>query len=173
MTFDELINLVTSSDPEDWHTTVCWGADSGPSYRDHFNFFQVYDGQPNVLFAEAHSLVACYKPDLSVTLAWGLDAIRDFKEPWANGFADPKAASHYVDIFYNNALVFRTVYVSVDGGRAYLPLPESRDALSVPRAYNALIRLIDHIGGTRISEYDTYFKRAGFHVVDAVWPSTA
>lgn len=36
-------------------------------------------GQPNVLFAKAHSLVACYKPNLSVTLAWGLDAIRDSK----------------------------------------------------------------------------------------------
>ena len=120
MTLDELITLVTSSTPEDWHTTVCWGADSGPSYRDHLNFYQVYDGQPNVLFAKAHSLVACYKPDLSVTMAWGLDAITDFEEPWANKFPDPKAASHHIDLFYNNALVFRTEYVSVDGGRAKL-----------------------------------------------------
>ena len=173
MTLDELINLVTSSNPQDWYTTVCWGADSGPSYRDHFNFFQVYEGQSNVLVAKAHPLVACYKPDLSVTLAWGLDENPHFEEPWANGFPDPKAASHYIDIFYNNALVFRTLYVSVDGGRAYLPLPEGPDELVVPRPYNALIRLIDHIGGTRISEYDTYFRRAGFQVVEGVWPSAS
>src|ERR1041384_6977154 len=54
-----------------------------------------------------------------------------------------------------------------------LPLPESPDELSVPRAYNALIRLIDHIGGTRISEYDTYFRRAGFQVVEGIWPSSS
>jgi hypothetical protein len=170
MTLDELIILVTSSDPEDWHTTVCWGADSGPSYRDHFNFYRVYDGQSNVLFAKAHSLVACYKPDISVTMAWGLDAMTDLEVPWAKKFPDPKAASHYIDLFYNNALVFRTEYVSVDGGRANLPLP---DELSVPRAYNALIRLVDHIGVTRISEYDTYFRRAGFQVVEGAWPSSS
>jgi hypothetical protein len=169
MTFEEIINIVTSSQPADWHTTGCWGAHSGPSYRDHFSFFQIYDGHPNVLLVESHPYVSCYKPNVSINLAWGLDSLRDFKEPWANAFPDPNASSHFVDIFFNSVLVYRTVYVTVDGGRSYLPLPKNREELVVPSGYSDLIRLIDNIGG-KISEYDRYFDQAGFKIDHHPWP---
>ena len=61
MTFDELIDLVTSSKPEDWHTTLCDVFNAGPSYRYYFSFFLEYLGHPNVLFSEGH--VCCLFSD--------------------------------------------------------------------------------------------------------------
>lgn len=170
MNFQELFDTITSSRPEQWNTVVCWGADSGPSYRDHFVFNDVYNKHPNVLVAESHGMIAAFKPNLSLTLAWGLEFSDKFEEPWTSKFANPKASGHYVDVFFNNALVHRDTYVIVDGSRAYLPFPKSQFDLSVPRAYSAFIELIDGLG-LRESEYDRYFKVAGFSLSDAPWPS--
>src|SRR5258706_10531254 len=116
-------------------------------------------------------------PDISITLAFGLEALADFKEEWANKFPDPHASSSYVDVFYNSALVYRDIYVSVDGGRAKLPLPnrkfdKSTDkviALEVPKGRHDFIRLINSLGGA-ISQFDEYFARADFKIVDEPWP---
>ena len=64
-----------------------------------------------------------------------------------------------MDVFYNNAMVFRDVYVTVDGGRAKLPLPKrvfdkAKDkviALEVPRAHHDFMRLVDSFQG--VSDY--------------------
>ena len=169
MTLTEIMDTIISSSKEDWHSITCWGAMSGPSYRDKFEFYYKYEESPNVLHAVSHGMVASYKPDLSITLAWGLTANNDFREPWANKFPDPKASSHYADIFFNNALVYRVPYVVVDGGRAKLPIPKSPTDLLIPSAYSALIELLDEIE-TYTSQYDQYFSLAGFKTIDSVWP---
>jgi hypothetical protein len=66
------------------------------------------------------------------------------------------------------ALVFRDVYVSVDGGRADLPMPSERDGiLTVSREQDLLIRAISALQGEqRLQAYDDYFRRAGFRVMD-------
>ena len=135
MTLRELLHTIISSSRSDWNTIVCWGTHSGPSYRDQFEFYQIYEGQHNVLHSDSHGMVASYKPDLSITMAWGLTANRNFDETWATNFPDPNASSHHVDVFFNNALVYRDLFVSVDGGRAKLPLPLRRNELVVPRGY--------------------------------------
>jgi hypothetical protein len=122
-----------------------------------------------VLREESHASVAVFKPDLSISLAWGLPSNSDFKEPWANGFADPKASSAFLDLFWMGTLVHRTTYVHVDGGRGNLPLPSpSGDELTVERDYSALIRLVDSLD--HVSQYDLFFKRAGFSEVETPWP---
>jgi hypothetical protein len=169
MTLKELLDAIISSSKTDWNTIVCWGAQSGPSYHNQFEFFEVYNGQKNVLHSNSHGMVASYKPDVSVTIAWGLVASKDFNEPWATNFPDSHASSHHVDVFFNNALVYRDLYVSVDGGRAKLPLPRRRDDLVVPRGYYTFIKLLDGMEGY-ISDYERYFKRAGLRIIDAEWP---
>jgi hypothetical protein len=121
-------------------------------------------------------MVAVYMPDVSITMAWGLDCNPDFKEEWANSFPDPKASSHFVDLFYNNALVFREVYVNVDGARGDLPLPsivrgddKKIVALEVPRDKYRFFSLLDSISrGGR--EFERYFSQAGFTMVEREWP---
>lgn len=171
MDLKTLIETVTSSNKEMWHTISCWGASSGPSYRDHLQFHQVYNGQKNVLYVDAHGTVATYKPDISITMAWGLEWLEDFQEPWANSFPDRNASGHYVDLFYNSALVFRAAYVAVDGGGVYLPLPRGKTVLEVPQAHYNLIGLLDSLTRGR-SEFASAFRRAGFKVIDAPWPES-
>jgi hypothetical protein len=167
MKLNELLDTVMSSDADDWHKIVCWGSTSGPSYKDQFTFWEKRDKAENFLDVESHSEVAIFIPDISISLAFGLKRSDKFQEKWANSFPDPDASSSYVDIFYNNALVFRTFYVVVDGGRAYLPVPH-RTTLDVPRRYYGFIQLINSIQGER--DYERYVKDAGMKVVEQDWP---
>ena len=81
----------------------------------------------------------------------------DFQEPWANnGFADPKAKSYWVEVTYDRALIYRHVLVSVDGGRAMLPMPKSRADLNVSKLSYRLAQLFDPL-----STLDEYANRAG------------
>jgi hypothetical protein len=176
MTFDEVIETIASSERDEWWSEPCWGARSGPSYHYQPEFWELIDGDTNVLKMKEHSNVAAYKPDVSITIAWGLKFLDDFKEEWANKFPDPHASGGYLDVFYNNALVFRDVYVTVDGGRAKLPLPtikwDEKEkkilALNVPKRRYHFIKLLDSL--EYISQYDSYFQRAGFTVIDENWP---
>ncbi len=47
----------------------------------------------------------------------------DFTEEWANRHPNPSATGYWCDIYYGSTRVFRTILVSVDGGRAMLPIP--------------------------------------------------
>lgn len=167
MTFEDVIETVASSETEDWWSEPCWGATSGPSYRYQPEFWELLDGAKNVFKMESHTNVGSYKPDVSITIAWGLTYLDDFKEPWANKFPDPKASGCYLDIFYNSALIFRVPYVTVDCGRGKLPLPNIT-GLTVPERYNRIIRLLDSLDHN--SDYDSFFQRAGFSIVQEKWP---
>jgi hypothetical protein len=69
-------------------------------------------------------------------------------------------------------LVDRQYYVVVDEGRARLPIPPDRETLRIPRWYHNLIKLLDEfdfysgvkggVGDRTPSEFDDYFRRAGF-----------
>ncbi len=169
MNLTQLLSIVVSSSAKDWNHIVCWGAFSGPSYRDHFSCSQFEEGAPSVVNVESHSDVAVYLPDVAITLAFGLTWKEEFKEPWTEKFPDPLASGSYVDVFYSGSLVYRDVYVTVDGGRTNLPLPSGRDRLDdVPRAYAQFVRLLDSFD--RVSSFDTDFRRAGMSMVDRPWP---
>lgn len=49
--------------------------------------------------------------------------LEEFREPWANRHPDPRATSFWCDIYYGATHAFRSILVTVDGGRAWLPLP--------------------------------------------------
>jgi hypothetical protein len=87
------------------------------------------------------------RPDVAIALAWGLESVHAFHEPWATRFPDPTAALAYVDIFHRGSWVHRDAYVIVDGDRCYLPLPLNPDDLRVAPGYAMLIRLIGELSG--------------------------
>lgn len=174
MTLSDLMDIVVSSSRTDWHHIACWGGGSGPSYRYQLAFSG--GSQSNLVGGEAYGNTAIYMPDISITMAFGLRAVDDFKEDWVERFPKPHASTSLVDLFYNGTLVYRDTYVNVDGDRAKLPLPRIiRDkktnkvaALQVPRREYQFFSLLDRIEGP--SEFDRYFEQAGFEVVDEPWP---
>ncbi len=80
----------------------------------------------------------------------------DFQEPWANGFPDPKARSYWAEITYDRAMIERLVLVSVDGGRAMLPMPKSRVDLVVSKLKYRVAELFDET-----ATFQQYFSKAG------------
>jgi hypothetical protein len=144
-----------------------------PSYHNQFTFYEMYnDGQPNVLHADAHHSVAVYIPDVSITIAWGLVWSKDFKEDWCKQFHDPHAYGCTLDVFFNNALVYRVPYVWVDG--ISLPLPRRTDeGLQVTRRACDLMKVIDRMGLAPRQDFNPYesdVRLAGFAIVEEEWP---
>ena len=165
-TLSALIDRIVMSQPSDWN--VIGGR---PSYRDEFH--QLQSGNRKWLEIRSHYTVAAFMPDVSITVAWGLPVVDDFREPWANTFPNPHASSHFLDVFYNGALVLRKQYVSVDGGLAMVPLSLARDQLVVPVAYYMFITLLDHLTWSMPSRPPDYFERAGLQIVNTPWPEEA
>jgi hypothetical protein len=160
---------------EDWTIITCRGAGAGPSYLEHMSVWTTGKGEFANLDVESHGMRASLKSDLSIWIAWGYPCNPDFKEEWANQFPDPKASSAYVDFFYGAGLVYRDLYVSVDGGRCRLPLPDmdiDREThavrrYTVPRNKYEFFRALDRF--EHLSDFQRYFQAAGFDVIDTPW----
>jgi len=175
MNLAEYSQRIVESSIEDWNLITCWGFSSGPSYLDRSSVWT--DGKDRFLNLEikSHSMVASFKHDLSISMAWGLQSNPDFKEEWANKFPDPQASSSFIDFFYQGVLIFRELYVSVDGARCRLPLPDREFddqtnqviRLTVPRDKHEFFQLFDSMES--LSDFDNYFVRAGFEIVNTPW----
>ena len=76
------------------------------------------------------SSIAVSKRDVNLRLVMNyLDEGKqcdDFQEEWANRHPDRHATGYWCDTFYGATHVARNILVSVDGGRAILPLPRQR-----------------------------------------------
>lgn len=173
MTLEQLIETFINSDDTDWNRIACSGHGSGPSYRDHFTFWNTFHGQNNLLTMDTFPMVASYKPDLSITIAWGLrfgDDDTRIDEAWAINNPNPSPAGiRIIDLFYNNSLVFRTEYAVVDGGRCNLPLPghSQNGNLEVAQGYSDFIKKLNSIESD--IDYDVYFGRTGITLVNERW----
>ena len=80
----------------------------------------------------------------------------DFKANWANKFPNPHAYGFWVDISYDRALIDRVILVSVDGGRAMLPVPKTHPELVVSKRDYVIACMFN----TR-STLDQYMQLAG------------
>ena len=93
---------------------------------------------------------------------------RQFQEPWANKHPDPKATSYWCYLYYDSALIDRYVLVSVDGGRALIPLPRQRIENEI--YFSGITKLEFQIG--KIHDYletlDEYMERCNLTVVKEV-----
>ncbi|SDW92447.1 hypothetical protein [Nitrosomonas oligotropha] len=76
------------------------------------------------------SSIAVNKRDVNLRLVMNyLDEGKqcdDFQEDWANRHPDRHATGYWCDTYYGSTHVARNILVSVDGGRAMLPLPRQR-----------------------------------------------
>ena len=177
MTLNELLDTFIGSSRDDWNRIACWGHGSGPSYRNQFTFWEVFNGNENVITHREHSDVASYKADLSITIAWGIDvgsADDRVDRPWArNNPDDNPGVSHYLDFFYNDALVFRTSYCVVDGGRCPIPFPnyDNNGNVFVSRRYHDLIKTFADIAFGLTDTYDVYFDRTEIELTNENWPN--
>ncbi len=97
--FHDVVETILNSDPEtDWKVTFKQG---NPSLH-----------------------TAAYLPDLRIHVDTTYFVhSNEFVEKWANKHPDPNAKSYYYHIYFGTTIVRELILVSVDGGRAELPLP--------------------------------------------------
>lgn len=173
MKLEELIKTILNSEKDQWNMISCWGYGSGPSYKNKFEFFNVYNGQENVLWVDSHSNICIFKEDIDITMAFGITLNEDFIAEWANQFDDPRAYSKIIDIFYRGVLVFRETYLVVDGGRCELPIPSYREnrELIVTKDYYNFIKLLEKIinGSNNDDHFNYYFNQTGIKIVSEKW----
>lgn len=80
-----------------------------------------------------------YKQDLMLRIVRrDIDYDRDnfCGEPWANCHPDPSAYRVTYDVFYGESFICSEILVSVDGGRATLPMPEINTNLVDQSSYH-------------------------------------
>lgn len=102
-----------------------------------------------------------YLPNIAITLEVDRneDGRRDFYEEWARSFPDPNAQMQHYNMRLNGVTIEKTYAVVVDGGRAYLPLPQL-DGMTITHAqYN-----FGAILNRGSAEYDRYLNMAGITV---------
>jgi hypothetical protein len=85
----------------------------------------------------------------------------DFREKWANDFPDPHATSYYYHLYFGSTRLKELILVSVDGGRALLPLPKSAADLKVEPLRYRIASIFD-----RFDTCDDYMKMAGLYVAN-------
>jgi hypothetical protein len=101
-----------------------------------------------------------YKKDLNLRIKGVTDYSNVFSERWAVRHPDPKALRVTCSIFYRDSFVLDKYLVSVDGGRATLPMPKTPTELTVThREYN-FSRIIDQGMG----RLDEYLERSGISI---------
>jgi hypothetical protein len=178
--FSDVRDLIQSSQPGDWNGIHCWGSGSGPTYR--MGWDKGKRGDDWELYFRQHSHVAAFKPDLSLTLAWGMEAHFDMKREmtpdWIENFPLVDGVSYYLlDTFWNGALVDRGYYAPVDA-EAYVPLPSpvygrdddegvpTLERYEVTRYDVALTRIVNVLANHRADDFDRVLSRTGFVIVD-------
>jgi hypothetical protein len=93
-----------------------------------------------------------YKNDLNLHIERAdFESYRAFDEPWAKSHPDPNAVTVEYVVKYGSSFVDKHTLVSVDGHRATLPMPKSRDDLRVNSSDVNFARIVDI--GNRVDEY--------------------
>ena len=121
----ELLKRILESNSEQWNRISCRGYRSGLSYKNKnkLEFYEVYNGQENVLHIESHSNISKFNEDIDITMSYGITTNEDFKAEWANKFPFPSAYSKILDIFYRGILVFIETYFEVNRGQSEFSIP--------------------------------------------------
>lgn len=84
------------------------------------------------------------------------DELERFSEPWANSFPDRNAYRDIYVLYFNSSPITKYFFVSVDGGRASLPIPKSQENLVVTSQMYNLGRVVN----SNEHDYEAYFQRA-------------
>ncbi len=85
-----------------------------------------------------------------------------FKENWANIHPDSNATGYYIQLYFSSSHLSNFILVSVDGGRALLPLPKSRTNLEVSPLDYKVAQIHD-----RLSSLNEYMARSELQISSA------
>ena len=113
--------------------------------------------------------VTTYKKD--VNLRFEIDFTEkgtqreDFKAEWANRHPDPQATGYWCDLYYGQTQVERFLLVSVDGGRAMLPIPIFGEDRMRPDQVLPLDYKVAEIHDT-IATLSEYMARSGLTILN-------
>lgn len=97
-----------------------------------------------------------YKEDPLLTIVHSEDS-RDFNESWATKHPDSKAVTSEYEVRYGGSVICRKVLVSVDGGRATLPMPIIKTQVIARKDYN-FAKIVAP------SDLDEYIKQSNLSV---------
>ena len=131
LTTDEILEVVKDSILDDWDVNISQDAE-----------IAVFKKNPSLRIEIKHTDEFIHNDD--------------FREKWANKFPDPHATSYYYHAYYGATRLKEFILVSVDGGRALLPLPKSVMDLSIEPIRYKIALIFDRFGSC-----DEYMKRAG------------
>lgn len=176
MTLQEYGEIISNSKKEDWNIITCWGAGAGPSYQNSFSVW-TQGGEFSNIDIDSHSMIGVYKPNIDITIAWGLESNSEFISEWANKFDDSHATSSFIDFFLRGHMIFRDILVTVDGGRVHIPIPllrriedtESKEKFRriVPGNKYEFFKILNSLESS--FDYEETFRRTGLEIVDEPW----
>ena len=171
MKLQQILNKIIASRPADWHRIRRAPIVRGPLCTHTIALHDRDCGLQSAFATDAHTDHAVLTSDVAITMAWGMTAGGDYREPWVTHCPDPSAWTGFIDIEYHRTLVHRDVYVSVDGDRCYLPLPHNLEDLRVPPDYAQLTALISALSlGCGDSDLRAYFRLTRLELADLPWP---
>ncbi|MBO7127320.1 hypothetical protein J6W78_07205 [bacterium] len=176
MNLKDYENLIVGTTENDWTKIQCLGFGSGPSYLNRFDVSEAVETEQACraqnLEIDSHNEYMSLKKDLLVSVAWGLIANDNFKEDWVSKFPNSQAESGFTDFFYSGVLVYRDTYVSVDGGRYIVPLPQpildsknNVQKLVITKQQYEFFKLLN----SDETSFNSCLTRAGIETINGKW----
>lgn len=162
MTLEEYLSTIIGSKPDQWR------ASNVPTFMHRI----VPSRTPGSDFElQEHNMLLNFTEDVRFSMAWGLVANRNYKEPWLEKLANKRGDAVILDFLFNGALVYREKLIAVDNWRCILPQPLNADRApyKVPQRRMQIARLVHGLVGPETS-FNTYFKRVGMVPEEIPWP---
>lgn len=152
-------------------TATDWIIIFHPTFLHRFTPISVGEDVVTRYDSDQHLAKFTYRPDISLTMAYGMVETGSYILPDTNPFAQENARTAYVDCFHDRQLVHRETVIKVDRQRCILPMPSSwaPGEQTVPEAKYNLVKLIHTLAGPP-TDFESYFEEAGMEVVKELWP---
>ena len=164
MNLRDLLETVAGSSVQDW--TILFR----PTFKHRIVETLKDDGSRDRLQSDEHLVAFSYRPDLAISMAYGLVEQGAYTLPSVNPFAAENARTRYLDIFLEGRLTYRETVVAVDRHRCLLPMPRDwNPPIAIPAMQYSLVRLIHDVAGPP-TDYDEYFEKAGMKRWEMPWP---
>lgn len=87
-----------------------------------------------------------------------------FDEPWAKQYPNSRAYRAFYQLWYRSSMIRSYFFVDVDGHRALLPLPRSREEMVITREQERVARILNRAHQDHSSYFNLYIKQ--FEVED-------
>lgn len=134
LSIDEILKEITDSSPTDWEVNFSNDAETA-----------IFKKYPNLRIETRHTKEFVHNDS--------------FHEKWANKFPNPNATSYFYYLYLGATRLKEFILISVDGGRALLPLPKSAIELNVEPLRYKVAKIFDRFGTC-----DNYMNRAGLNL---------